>query len=97
MRAAWLVTPLLVRPALFARAAAGRCRGASVSAAIHRCAGVRLLSGEAGGAKAEDATETHFGFKTVRSDEKAKLVEQVFSTVGAFLKNERIGTHAGTH
>jgi len=80
--------PLLVRPAaLLARAAARRCRGAGVSAATRGCVSVRLLSGAAGGEKAgEDATETHFGFKTVRSDEKAKLVEQVFSTVGAFLQ-----------
>ena len=33
---------------------------------------VRGMSGDTG--RTEDATETHFGFQTVRSDQKAKLV-----------------------
>jgi 2-methoxy-6-polyprenyl-1,4-benzoquinol methylase len=41
----------------------------------------RGMSSDTG--RTEDATETHFGFQTVRSDQKAKLVGQVFSAVAS--------------
>ena len=43
----------------------------------------RRMSSESNGAGTTSATETHFGFQTVRTEDKAKLVGEVFSAVAS--------------